>query len=108
MILLIDVSDFQKVKLTLSDPTRKQHIFGTNHNLSERLLPEIKKFLSKNKKSLKQLSEIKIQPGPGFSRTRTAAAVANALAFGLNLPQKVINPVYDKAPNITQSKKVRL
>lgn len=109
MILLIDATSIPTVKLYLISGIKKiSHVFDCERNLSEKLLPEINKFLRKQKVKLSQIKKIEIQSGPGhFSRVRTAVATANALAFGLSLPQKMIKPVYNKPANITISKKNR-
>jgi tRNA A37 threonylcarbamoyladenosine modification protein TsaB len=106
MVLFIDSSDREMVRLDLArDKTRVTHIFQTDHNLSEKLIPEIKKFLQKQKVKLNQIKKIEVMAGPGpFSRIRTAVATANALAYALQLKQKMVQPVYDRQPNITRSK----
>ncbi len=126
MILFIDTSDYEQVQLALVKKFIVWHKFGSK-NLSEQLLVEIKKFCKKQKVGLNQLKKIAVVVGPGgFSRLRTAVATANALAFGLKIPviglskhqvpenlselasfksQKMIQPIYDKDPNITLKKK---
>lgn len=124
LTLFIDATDLEQVRLALS--TGSEHYF-VNENLSESLVSEIKKFLGKQKIKLIELKKIGVVAGPGhFSKVRTAVAVANALAFGLQIPvvgikagQKVdwpkllgqkgsemVKPFYDKMPNITLSKKI--
>ena len=103
MTLFIDASDWSAVKLTLGD---KVHIFESQR-ISETLLPEIKKFLKKQKVKFSDLKKVDVHPGPGhFSRIRTAVAVANGLVFGLGLNQKLATARYNKSPNITKSKKI--
>ena len=98
MILSIDVTEPEIVKLSLDN---FKHEYKSTR-LSETLLSEIQKLIKKNKLTLQNIHEIKVNKGPGhFSRIRTAVATANALAFGLNLNQKIVKPIYDKAPNIT-------
>jgi tRNA A37 threonylcarbamoyladenosine modification protein TsaB len=107
MTLFIDATEIPEVALSLETGNKKfSHKFICERNLSEKLLPEIQKFLKKNKIPLSQISKIETSSGAGhFSRIRTAVATANALAFGLNLKQQSIKPVYDKPANITMSKK---
>lgn len=79
--------------------------------LSEEILSELKKFLKQNKVKLKDLNQILVNPGPGgFSSTRTGVAVANALAYALDLPlaewpsgkiKELVIPKYNRPPNIT-------
>jgi tRNA A37 threonylcarbamoyladenosine modification protein TsaB len=106
MKLLIDTTDPEKVTLTLtSDHKTIIHVFQTDRNLSEKLIPEIEKFLSKQKVKLSDLRQIEAAGGAGhFSRIRTALATANALAYGLNIKQPILKAVYSGEPNITLSK----
>ena len=99
--------------------------------VSENLLKLINKLLKRNKIELAQLKGIIIVSGPGpFTSLRIAAAVANTLAFALQIPiagiknkdnlsdlqlikkglkeMKIgnyIRPFYNQEPNITISKK---
>ena len=62
---------------------------------------------------LNDISAIEVVPGPGsFTSSRIGVAVANALAFGLNIPvnghlHEFVKPVYDRPANITMSKKLK-
>lgn len=103
MILTIDTSDYEQTTLELQ-PQGVFHKFQSR-NLSENLLPEIKRFLKKNKTNISDLKKIEIRTGTHFSRTRTIVAVANALIYGLKLRQKMFQPTYTSEPNITKSKK---
>lgn len=126
-MLFIDTTDKEFVNLALVRPGQTiNHIFKAGHNLSEILVPEIKKFLAKQKVKFSSLKKIGVVAGPGhFSKVRTAVAVANALAYGLHIPvvgiragqkfdwqksagQKgsgMVKPIYDRKLNITVSKK---
>ncbi|MBX4187309.1 MAG: hypothetical protein KW802_03590 [Candidatus Doudnabacteria bacterium] len=126
MILFIDTTDFDQTRLALVTDQVVWHVF-TTRDLSEKLLPEINKFLRKQKVSLSKVRKLAVVAGPGgFSRTRTGVAVANALAYGLGIPlvvlpalkiptdllqlsrfktQKMAAPIYDRDPHITLSKK---
>ena len=126
MILFIDTSDYDLASLALISDKVISRRFASR-NLSEVLLREIEKFCKKQKTTLRQIKKIAVVTGPGgFSRIRTAVATANALAFGLKIPvialsklkipedlsqlkllpaQKMAEPIYDKQPNITMSKK---
>lgn len=110
MILSIDTTDPQRVSLVLTQGNKKTtHIFQTDHNLSEKLVSEIKKFLLKQKVKLNQLEKIEAPSGQGyFSRIRTAVATANALAYGLKINQKIIQSVYSGQPNISVPKRTNL
>lgn len=116
MILLIDTTEIGKLLLSLYNNEhklafRKLHL---TDKISEALLPELQRLLVRANRSIQDISLIKVNPGPGgFSATRSGVAVANALAFALNVPvaewpsgkiKKMVLPKYDRAPNITKSK----
>lgn len=127
MTLFIDTTDNDLVRIAL---TLNRKIISKEWQtkfLSRTLMPEIAKLLKKNKRSFSDIKKVVVVRGPGFfSRTRTGVAVANALAFGLNVPiagikrsqvptelmtfkhlkfSKSVMPYYDKAPNITRPKR---
>jgi hypothetical protein len=125
-ILTINSSHPEQIELQLvSKTTSFSHFFESHRDLSEKLPLEINKFLKKYRFSFKNLSKIGVFVGtPGFSRERTAVAIANGLAFGLNIEvlalkagesdltweklqtikgRESIEPFYEKAPNITLS-----
>lgn len=124
MFLFIDSSNLEEVKLALVGSKQiKFHNFQLENNLSEKLIPEIKKFLAKQKIKLADLKKLAVVVGPGpFSRVRTAVATANSLGLALGIKiialkssepmdlTKVANlagsiqvrPFYDRAPNITK------
>ncbi|TSA44762.1 hypothetical protein D4R52_03740 [bacterium] len=113
MEFLIDTIEQEKIILAIysrSKLIRKKTIKLAR--ISERLLPEIAKFMKAAKISLRDLDRVLVNPRAGaFSSTRTGVACANALAFALNIPiaswpdgkvGKIILPVYDREPNITK------
>ncbi len=106
MKLLIDTTNPEFASLTLSGGEKPiAHIFKTDRNLSEKLIPEIQKFLSKQKIKLTDLKQIDAAGGEGhFSRIRTAIATANALAYGLDINQPILKAAYSAEPNITLAK----
>lgn len=56
-------------------------------NEAETLLPRLKTMLDKNALSWEKLDEIAVVSGPGpFTALRVSIAIANALAYGLNIP----------------------
>lgn len=102
MTLSIDASDPLKVKLGLDGQI---HFFETDYGLSERLIPEIKEVLQRQKAKINNITKIEVAAGPGpFSRIRTAVATANALVYALGLPQKTVKPIYGRAAHITKPK----
>lgn len=124
-ILFIDSSDYELARIALVGQQVIWHKFQTR-DLSEKLLPEIKSFFKKQKAGFDQITKIAVVTGPGgFSRIRSAVAVANALAFALKVPiaginktevpkdmknlkvlpmKKMVEPRYGKQPNITMSR----
>lgn len=126
MLLFINTSDQQEAQLALVSGEIVWHKFAAA-NLSENLILEIKKFLQKQQAGWDQIQQIAVVTGPGpFSKIRTAVATANALAFSLKISivgmakgelphdlrkllsfksQKMIQPYYDREPNITKPRK---
>jgi len=108
-------------------------VAGTFHQ-AEKVLPTIDQILKKEKIKLSALRGIGVVTGPGgFTSVRVGVAVANGLGYGLSLPiigikadqfsndkelvekvfdgikadskRKLVEPVYDREPNITMAKK---
>lgn len=92
---------------------------------SEKLLPAIDRLLSTKKVSLKQLSKIVVaNQGGSFTSLRIGVITANALAYALQIPVEaepktlkknkqfsvysIVEPMYDREPNIGISQKPRL
>lgn len=103
MILTIDTTERNQVRVELIDKKSKSKITEKQKLGSQVLLPAILKILKTNKKSLKDITEIKVNLGPGsFTGTRVGVAVANALGFALNIPVngkkgKIALPIYEKS-----------
>lgn len=110
MILTIDSTHPTQIKLSLALKTEVfEHIFEAERDLSEKLMPEIQKFLKKHRKTLQNLKEIQVLPGlNGFSRGRTTVVTANALAAALKIPvngsKEGVKTEYKSEPNITFAK----
>lgn len=99
MILTIDSTNREKIIVTLGgDKIIEEQKLG-----SQILLPMIVKILKKQKAAMTDISEIKVNTGPGsFTGTRVGVAVANALGFALNIPVngkkgKIVLPKYEKS-----------
>lgn len=103
MVLFIDTSDNTKTivgldKFRLEKPTgpdKSQQVLSLINQILKKHLPRRKA----GKKTLKDISEIKIETGPGsFTGLRVGIAVANALAWALEIPvngKKEVLPKYD-------------
>lgn len=89
---------------------------------SEKLIPAIDKLLKSKKIKLSDLSNIKVENyGGSFTSLRIGVITANALAYALKIPVEasskinkknkkfglysIVEPVYDREPNIGISKK---
>lgn len=88
MVLHIDTKDQKVVKVALE---KEGKVVGTlseeNEFGSQALLPLISKLLKEHKLSLKDLTGIKVEAGPGsYTGLRVGVAVANALGFALGVP----------------------
>jgi len=91
---------------------------------AEKLLPAIDKLLKAKKIKLNKLTKIIVANyGGSFTSLRIGVITANALAYALNIPVEaetklrknkefsgysIVEPVYDREPNIGISKKPKL
>jgi len=98
MKLYINTSDNQKTVVGL-DKERLEKPTGPDK--SQQVLGLINQILKKNKKTLKDLTEIEVETGPGsFTGLRVGLAVANALGWALKIPingEKIgglVEPIY--------------
>jgi tRNA threonylcarbamoyladenosine biosynthesis protein TsaB len=101
MILYINTSDNQK---TIVDLDNKRLERPTGPDKSQQVLGLINEILGKNKKTLKDITEIKVETGPGsFTGLRVGVAVANTLGWLLKIPvngkrinkNDIIEPIYE-------------
>ncbi|HWA52074.1 MAG TPA: tRNA (adenosine(37)-N6)-threonylcarbamoyltransferase complex dimerization subunit type 1 TsaB [Patescibacteria group bacterium] len=84
MKLFIDTTDREKIIIGLDD---KKFETNARENSSQKLLPFIEETLKKEKKDIKDISEITVATGPGsFTGIRVGVAVANTLAYVLKIP----------------------
>jgi len=99
MILLIDTSSNKEVKVGL-EIDGKEHMVNKplDTRKAQAVLPMIEELLKKHKLELKDISEIKVNPGPGsFTGVRVGATIANTLGFLLKIPvngKDIVEPVY--------------
>lgn len=117
-ILQIDsASDVPMIGIT-SDGTKIDSIKIEGLKLTDTLLTKIEEILKKNHLGKKDIKAIEVNPGPGpYTSLRVGITVANILAFGLNIPIRIISgksdivedkylspvmPKYGSLPNITK------
>ena len=101
IILYIDTKDNRRISVVLEIDGKKDEINKTTSVwTSQLLLPAIAEILQRNKISIFQITEIKIETGPGsFTGLRVGVAVANTLGWLLGIPvngrkDKLAEPVY--------------
>lgn len=99
MRLFIDTSNSD---ITVVGLNNKRWEFETKEHKSQKLLELIDQALKKQKKTLKDITEIKVNLGPGsFTGLRVGISVANALAWGLKIQinnkktGKIVEPRYE-------------
>lgn len=103
MILYIDTTETKNILVELKSLKGKTvaKLVKNQERGSQVLLPMIVKILKENKLTLKNISGIVVNPGPGsFTGTRVGVSVANALSFALQIPVngkkgKIVLPVYE-------------
>jgi len=84
MKLFIDTSDREKIIVGIDDKRFKSK---AKEQTSQKLLPFIDEVLKKEGKSVKDVTEIEVNTGPGsFTGLRVGVSVANALAWALEIP----------------------
>ncbi len=92
----IDTSDNQKTVVGLDNERLER---ATGPDKSQQLLLLIEEILLKQKKTLKEISEIEVKTGPGsFTGLRVGLAVANTLGWALKIPvngkKEIAQPFY--------------
>lgn len=105
MVLTIDTTNTEEILVCLEDPrsNKTDKIVSRQERGSQVLLPMIVKILKKNKANFNDVTQIKVNPGPGsFTGTRVGVAVANALGYALGIPVngkkgKIVLAVYTKS-----------
>lgn len=90
MILQIDTTNFESALLALKDQTgkiRARKEFKSGRELSEKLLLEIQSLFTQERIKLNDLTGIEVNTSAKSSTSaRVCTAVANALAFALEIP----------------------
>lgn len=90
MILFIDTTDFNSLRLALVDPESQRAVRETSqavaYNENYKTAEFLQQFLRKNKTGFHDLSKIIVCSGPGsFTGIRVGVALAQALGFALNI-----------------------
>ncbi len=102
-ILIINTSDSKKVLVAIElNGKRVEKASEIGVKKSQTVLPMIDVLLKENDLELKDISEIKVEIGPGsFTGLRVGIAIANMLGTLLNIPvngQKagnIVSPIYE-------------
>jgi len=84
MKLFIDTSDNTKTIVGLDEDRLEK---PSDPDKSQQVLSLINQILKKNQKTIKDLTKIEVETGPGsFTGLRVGLAVANALGWALKIP----------------------
>lgn len=82
------------VRLTINEKNFEEKV-AIENNRTQLVLPTIQKILKYHGLKLQDIQKVDMNPGPGsFTGIRVGAAVANALIFGLHLPQDLVEVTY--------------
>ncbi|MDO8657549.1 MAG: tRNA (adenosine(37)-N6)-threonylcarbamoyltransferase complex dimerization subunit type 1 TsaB [Candidatus Levybacteria bacterium] len=100
--LILDTSDNKKITVGLIINGKKDiQTKKITSNKPQIILPQIDEMLKKHSLKPEDLSEIKINTGPGsFTGLRVGLAIANALSLSLKIPVngkkvgEIISPTY--------------
>lgn len=80
-------TNISQIALVQNSEILAEDSWKSEQNEAETLLPNIKKLLEKANIEWKDVGKIAVIKGPGpFTALRVSIAVANSLAYGLNLP----------------------
>ena len=87
-VLIIDTSDHKEIKIGLEINGKKEIVVSDPKNLKSQVcLLLIAKVLEKKNMTPYDLTEIKVNKGPGsFTGLRVGISIANAFAFLLKIP----------------------
>jgi tRNA threonylcarbamoyladenosine biosynthesis protein TsaB len=129
MILFLDTSDFNDLRLAVVDRTVREQVRAVAYNENYKTAALLEQFLKRNKVKLGDVEKIVVCSGPGsFTGIRVGIALAQAIGFALSIPviaikksavpkdlqnlktlknSKQIILHYGAKPNITKKKKPR-
>ena len=101
MILYIDTSDGENIVVGID---KKRFKAVAKQGTSQRLLPFIDEVLEKEGLTLKDITQIKVNTGPGsFTGLRVGVSVANTLGWSLKVPVNGKNVSKGETPEIKYS-----
>lgn len=123
--LFIDTTKNHSIKVDLKNNSKiiDRKIISAPYAEAEKLLSLIEGILKENNLGLKDIKKIKVSnKGGSFTGLRIGVVTANALGYALGVPVEgrdealprlyggrakfdIVNPIYDREPNITKSKK---
>ena len=106
MKLFIDTSNNLKTVIKLGD---SQLVKTYSSPRDQNVLSAIDQLLNQQHKSLTDITQIEVNPGPGhFTSLRVGIAIANVLSYALKIPvngqKPPLIPHYGQPPNITRTK----
>lgn len=130
MTLYINTASHEEIIIALRAGTKTivQKKIKAPRQQAEKLVPAIEALLKSQKKKLADLKKIVVaNRGGSFTSLRIGVITANALAYALNIPveaerlagqsgrsplkkfgrHRIVEPVYDRAPAIGISRKLR-
>jgi len=122
MTLYINTTQNNFMEIGIKDKNKLVAVkkFKSHRTRAEKLLPAIEKLLKANKLKLSNLGSIEVENrGGSFTSLRNGVVTANALAYALGIPVtgskklgvrskrgsfSVVEPLYDREPEITMKK----
>lgn len=103
MKLHIDTTESKRTLVRLGDRQLVKTQTTPNSQITLKLIDQL---LKQQKLTLKDVTEITVNPGPGsFTGIRVGIAVANALKYALKIGEQ-LTPQYGSPPHITTPKPV--
>jgi len=100
-VLIIDTSSNLEIKVGLEIDGKEFVLKHLVDRKNQEVLPLLEKLLKEHKLTLKDITEVKVNPGPGsFTGLRVGVSIANALGYLLKIPVngkeigEIIEPEY--------------